>query len=198
MNHRDTSMRNPFLFLCAALGTTLLISCGGGGGGSAPVAAAPPVPTSFWTMDTFKYVNGGFSSQSSSSNGGKNLTVAVISTATLAGGDQSNGAFSGSALSFAFVGGRAGTYNIVPNLSTLINGTTTTSPISVEVNVGTAVTTGSSLYAAASGQIIVTRDSAGKFRFDSLGTIPTGKKLDVAGGVAGSPPTMMLTIKDAF
>ena len=180
------------------MGTALLISCGGGGGGSAPVAAAQPVQTSFWTMDTFKYVNGGFSSQSSSSNGGKNLTIAVVSTATLAGGDQNNGAFSGSTLSFTFVDGGTGTYNIVPNLSALINGTATISPISVEVNVGTAVTTGSSLYAAVSGQITVTRDSAGKFRFDSLGTIPTSKKLDVAGGVSGSLPTMMLTIKDAF
>ena len=191
-------MRNPFLSLCAAMGTVLLISCGGGGGGSAPVTAAPLAPTSFWTMDSIKYVNGGFSSQSSSSNGGKNLTIAVVSTATLAGGDQNNGAFSGSTLSFAFVDGGTGTYNVVPNLSALINGTATTSPISVEVNVGTAVTTGSSLYAAVSGQITVTRDSAGKFRFDSLGTIPTSKKLSVAGGVSGSLPTMMLTIKDAF
>ena len=144
-------MKTPLLAPVAIVSTALLIACGGGGGGVAPLVTAPPAPTSFWTMDSFTYVNGGFSSQSTSINGGKNLTVAVVSTATLAGGDQKNGAFSGSSLSFAFVGGRAGTYNIVPNLSTLINGTTTTSPTSVEVNVGTAVTTGSSLYSATSG-----------------------------------------------
>ena len=190
-------MKNPLLPAVVLVSTALLIACGGGGG-AAPVVTAPVTPTSFWTMDSFTYVNGGFSSQSTSLNGGKNLTVAAISTATLSGGDQSNAAYAGSTLSFAFVDAGTGTYNIVPSLSTLVNGTSTISPISVEAQIGTAVTTGSSLYAATSGQIAVARDSAGKFRFDSVGALPTGKKLDVAGGVAGAPTSMVLTIKDAY
>ncbi len=185
-------------FLLAA-SSALFVSCGGGGGGeSTPPASAPIPPSSYWKMDSFFYANGGNSAQSTNVVGSKTLTVAVVSTATLSGGDTSNGAYSGSALTLSFIQAGPGTYNIVPDRSTLINGTTTVNPITVESNIGIAVTTGSSLYAASSGQITVTRDSGGKYHFDSVGAVPTTKTISVLGGVSGAPATMLLSIKDAF
>jgi hypothetical protein len=192
-------MTNRIITLLLAAVTFLLVSCGGGGGGdSTPSATAPVTPTSYWKMDSFFYANGGNSAQSTNVVGSKTLTVAVVSTATLSGGDTSNGAYSGSALTFSLIQAGPGTYNIVPDRSTLINGTTTVNPITVESNIGIAVTTGSSLYAASSGQITVTRDTSGKYHFDSVGAVPTTKTISVLGGVAGSPTTMLLSIKDAF
>jgi hypothetical protein len=186
--------------LLGAIACAALISCGGGGdGGSSPSPNAPAAPTSYWTMNAYSYTNGFFSSQTTSTlSNGKQLTVAAISTATLSGGDTTNGAYSGSALTLSFLGSAPGTYNIVGDQSTLINSLPSANPIYVESNVGVAVTTGATLYAATSGQITVTRDSAGKFHFSSVTALPTTKRLDVLGGVAGAPATMNLTIHDAY
>lgn len=192
-------MQRSVITLLITIATAFLVSCGGGGGGdSTPPAAAPLPPSSFWKMDSFFYANGGNSAQSTNPVGTKTLTVAVVSTATLSGGDTSNGAYSGSALTISFIQGGPGLYNIVPDRTVLINGTSTVNPMTVESNIGIAVTTGSSLYAATSGQVTVTRDAAGIYHFDSAGGIPMTKKLNVLGGVAGAPTSMLLSIKDAF
>jgi hypothetical protein len=149
-------------------------------------------------MDSHTFVNGGFSSQSTSTIGSRPITVAVVSTATLAGGDASNGAYSGSSLSFSFVANGAGTYHLVPDTASLLASDPATNPMMVQSNVGIAVTTGATQYTVGSGQITVMLDGAGKYHFDSAGTLPTTKTLDVLGGVAGAPPAMALTVHDAY
>lgn len=149
-------------------------------------------------MDSFNYVDGGFSSQSTATIGGKAVTVVVVSTATIAGGDTRNGAYSGGSLSFSFLGTAGGTYTIAPSKAALVSADPATNPIVVESNVGVAVTTGSTLYTAASGQVTVTLDANGKYHFASVAPLSTTKTLDVLGGVAGAPASMALTIHDAY
>lgn len=178
----------------AVVASVMLASCGGGGSDSSSTTP----PTSYWTMNSFTYVDGGFSSQSTASIGGKPVTVVVVSTATLAGGDTSNGAYSGGSLSFSFLGTTGGTYNVVASKATLVSADPATNPIVVESNVGVAVTTGSTLYTAASGQVTVTPDASGKYHFASVAPMASTKTLDVLGGVAGAPASMALTIHDAY
>lgn len=182
--------------LAVVITATLLAACGGGGGDSSPAAAGP---TSWWTLDSHTYVNGGHSSQSTTP-GTNPTTVAVISTATTAGGDSSNGAYSGSSLSFSFKGTSAGSYVVVPDRATFVSTPATSNPILVEVDVGIAVTTGSSVYTASSGAVQVSRDAAGTYHFDTdtVVGVPTAHTMDVLGGVAGAPATMRLVVRDAF
>lgn len=180
----------------AALASAALVACGGGGGDSGSGGATP---SSFWTMDAHTYVNGGNSAVSTSSASGTLVTTAVISTATTSGGDTSNGAYSGSSLSFVFKGAPLdGAYNVVPDRAAFLAADAATSPILVDVNVGIAVTTGSSVYTASSGRVLVTRDNGGVYHFSTLAAIPTSKTLDVLGGVAGSPASMALKVTDAY
>jgi hypothetical protein len=187
---RFAKMANRIVLLSICAGT--LAACGGGGSDSTTAA-----PTSYWTMDSHTYVDGGVSSQSTGAIGGKPLTVVAVSTATTDGGDQSNGTYSGSALTFSFLGTSAGTYNIVPSKAALVAADSATNPILVESNIGIAVTTGSSLYTATAGQVVVTFDATGKAHFATVAPLATTKTLDVLGGVVGSPPAMTLTIHDA-
>ena len=175
----------------AVLATAALTGCGGGG--SDPQA---PAPTSYWTMNAYQYVTGG-SSISRTTVSDRPFTIAVISTATPAGGDVSNGAYSGSALAFSFIGSLPGTYSVARDREALIASSTSTNAILVQSTVGTAVTTGSTQYAATAGQVVVTLDNTGKYRFSSVGTLVAAKTLEVGGGVAGAPPSMTLTIHDA-
>ena len=96
--------------LAVAAAAVILASCGGGGSDDSANA-----PTSYWTMDSYTYVDGGISSQSTAAIAGKSVTVVAVSTSTLNGGDKSNGAYSGGALTFSFLGTSGGTYNIVPS-----------------------------------------------------------------------------------
>jgi len=188
-------MNNPLSKTLALIASVALAACGGGSDSSSdPVAATP---SSYWTMDSHTYVNGGFSSQTTSTVGSRQITVAAISTATLAGGDTSNGAYSGSALSISFVAKGAGTYTVVPDTAALLASDPATNPMVVQSNVGIGVTTGATLYTASTGQVTVIVDSAGKYHFDSVGTLPTAKTIDVLGGVAGAPGSMALTVHDA-
>lgn len=172
-----------------------LASCGGGGDDG---SSSAPAATSYWTLDTYSYQNGGFSATSTTTLGTTPVTVAVVSTATLNGGDKSNGAFSGSSLSFSFKGTTAGIYQVVASTTALVAADPTTLPIVVQTTVGTAVTTGSSVYTASSGQVKVSTDTAGKFHFDSVGALPAAKTQDVLGGISGAAAAMNLTIHDAY
>jgi hypothetical protein len=188
-----TSMRASCVAVLSALA---LAACGGGGGDSTPAASGA---TSWWMLDSRTYVNGGNSAQSTTP-GANPTTVAVMSTATIAGGDTSNGAYSGSSLQISFKGASAGTYTVAPDRETFVNTPASANPIFVEATVGIAVTTGSSVYTASSGAVQVTLDSAGKYHFDTdtVVGLPTARTMDVLGGVVGAPATMRLLIRDAF
>jgi hypothetical protein len=180
------------IMLCAM--SLVVASCGGGGGGG----ESSSTPASFWSMDGHTYTSGGYSTQSDGALGGHPVTIAVVSTATLAGDDKSNGAYSGSALTFSFAGGVPGTFNVVKDKATFVSADPSTSPILVESNIGIAVTTGATLYTATSGQVAITRNADGKLHFDSVTALPADKTLDVSGGISGAPRTMALTIHNAF
>lgn len=178
------------------LATAVLSACGGGGSSS---SSSGTNPASYWTMDSHHYINGGNSAVSTSSGTGTLVTTAVVSTATLSGGDSSNGAYSGSALTFAFKGTSVtGIYTVVPDRAAFLAADVSTAPMLVEITVGVATTTGSSQYAATSGQVQVTRDTSGGYHFATVAAMPTTKRLDMLGGVAGAPAAMALTIVDAY
>ena len=178
------------------LATAILTACGGGDTASSSNSSDP---TSYWKMDAYEYINGGNSAVTTSSITGVPVTTAAISTATLSGGDSSNGIYSGSALTFTFKGTPVtGVYSVVSSRTAFVAADVSTAPIFVEATVGIARTTGSSQYAASSGQVQVTRDTSGTYHFTSVAAMPTTKTLDVLGGVAGAPSTMALSIVDAY
>ena len=181
-----------------SVATVILTACGGGGGEGSH--SGDTDPASYWTMDSHRFINGGHSAVSTNSMNGVPVTTAVVSTATLSGGDSSNGAYSGSALTFAFKGAPlTGIYTVVPDRATFMAADVSTAPILVDVTVGLATTTGSSSqYSASSGQIHITRDTSGNYHFASVAPMPTRKTLDVLGGVAGAPAAMPLAIVDAY
>lgn len=179
--------------LSAWLAVMALASCGGGGG-SGGTDDSP----SQWSMDEHTYLNGGSSSHATQVVAGKTITVYTVSTATTTGGDKANGKYSGSALSISLVGIGAGSYNVVPSAAELTRADPATHPVLVECDVGIAVTTGATAYTARSGQVRVTRDADGTYRFSSVGTLPMVKTREVLGGVDGAPETMSLTIEDAY
>ncbi len=193
-----------------ALGAIMFVTaCGGGGGDGTPVGgdggevAPPPAADSYWTMDSHTYLNGGHSQQTAATLGdGRPYTIVVVSTATLAGGDQSNGAYSGGGLNFTFLGSAPGTYTVVPDRPALLAAPDGSKAIFIESMVGigseTGVSTGAStLYTAASGQVEVTKDAAGVYHLSTPDELRTVKTLDVEGGVSGAPATMQLKIHNA-
>jgi len=192
--------RRFILRALALTGLVLVAACGGGGGGGEGGAGGggdgEPAPANSWAMDGYRYFSGGHSESTTSTAGDRPRTVAVVSTATTSGGDQANGKFSGSALMLTFNGTGAGVYNIVPSRAVLVADGVVAHAILVEVVVGSAVTTGSTLYTALSGTVAVTVDEGGKFHFDAS-KVPMARTLDVTGGVADAPATMTLEIKDA-
>ena len=216
---------NIKLVVCAF--AAVLAGCGGGGGGGgvakplcpassascdvsalpAPPAstlgAAPVAATSYWTMDGYTYENGGNSAQkattlSTPGCGEVPMVIAIVSTATLSGGDTKNGAYSGSAVTFDLLGASPGIYNLVPSEEVLIESNPANHPIYMTTQIGVGVNTGSSVYTATSGQVKVSQDSAGKYHFDTVTPLTVSKTQDVLGGVAGAPATMTLTIVDAY
>lgn len=177
-----------------------LAACGGGGGAEgAHESPASPSAANYWTLDSHRYVDGGHSSKSTSTSTGVAVTTVVVSTATTSGGDASNGAYSGSSLSFVFKGSPVdGIYTLVPSQDAFIAADVATSPMLLNANVGVAVTTGSTQYTAASGTVRVTQDGSGQYHFSTVNSVPAIKTLDVLGGVVGAPNTMNLTIVDAY
>jgi len=177
--------------IATAIAIVCLTGCGGGGGGTSDSSSTP---NGYWTMNAYRYVDGGYSAASTTTQG---YTSAAVSTATLTTNDLSNGAYSGSVVSFLFLGTAPGVYTLVPDQATLINTPAAANPMVVQIVVGAAVTTGSTQYTAASGQVTVSLDVAGKYHFTSIGALPMTKTLDVKGGVVGAPATMSLTVFDA-
>lgn len=193
-------MKNIRRLSLVALASGLLLSaCGGDGSGGSPApAVAAPLPTSSWKMDAFLFPNGFNSETRSSIITGLQTTVAVVSSSSVNGVDDGNGAYSGSSLSFTFRGISPGTYNVVQDNATFIASSPANSPIVVTSMIGQGTTTGSNQYTASTGQVTVTKDSAGKFHFQSVSPLTTSKTVSSGGGVAGSPAFMMLDIKDAY
>ena len=189
-------IKNFVKIVALATAMTLLFGCGGGGGGG---GSAMSLPTSYWTLDSHTFVDGGYSTASTNLIGGRPVTVAIVSTATLAGGDKNNGDYSGSLISFTFGGTAAGIYQVTADKNALSSTYgLTTLPIIVESMVGIAVTTGATQYRGSTGQVKVTIDGAGKYHFESIGPITAAKTLDVKGGVVGAPASMALNIYDAY
>lgn len=52
------------------------------------------------------------------------------------------------------------------------------------------------MYRAKSGQVEITKDSAGMFHFSTSQALPTVKASDIEGGVDGAPDEMLLSMND--
>ncbi|RRS01194.1 hypothetical protein EIP75_21710 [Aquabacterium soli] len=192
-------MKRALEILLLATAAAVLTACGGGGNAPEVKVQSRPTATSYWTMDANNYVNGGNTAQTTNSGTGTLVTTVVVSTATLNGGDQSNGAYSGSSISFVFKGTPPdGIYTLVQDQAAFLAADPLTAPMLVTVNVGVAVTTGSSQYTAQSGTIHVTRGSDAVYHFTTVAPVFATKTLDVSGGVAGAPNVMTLNIADAY
>lgn len=192
-------MKRALLFAALASTISLMTACGGGSNDPVVTQNARPAATSYWTMDANNYINGGNTVQTTNAGTGALVTTVVISTATLNGGDRSNGAYSGSSISFIFKGTPVdGIYTLVQDQSAFLSASPTTAPMLVIVNVGIAVTTGSTLYTALSGTVHVTSDGDGVYHFTTVAPVFASKTLDVSGGVAGSPNVMTLNVADAY
>lgn len=181
----------------AVAASVILASCGGGGGGESEGEGAATF--GFWTMDSYQYQSGGNSSVSSTKFNTRTVTVAALSTATISGGDQSNGAYSGSSLTFSLNNAIAGVYTVTSDKAALSNeDATLPNLVVVESVLGIARTSGSTSYIGQSGTVRVTIDENGKYHFDTAGAVvPMAKQLDVLGGVAGAPAGMSLVVQDA-
>lgn len=193
-------MKNIRRLSLVALASALLLSaCGGGGDDPAAPTASPPVPTSYWDMDAYRYVNG-FNSVTTSNIVGDipDYTVAAISSVTTTPTSSSNlGAYTDSALAFQLIGSAPGTYTVAP-ADQLKQKTRSNNYIAVQSDIGIGVTTGSTRYVATSGTVTVTKDSHGIMHFTSATPLTMVKTLDILGGVAGAPNTMTLNIVDAY
>jgi len=187
-----TILRATLVTLTAAV----LTACGGGGGGSSDGEADA---SSYWTLDEYEYLNGHYSASSSSDASGETVTTYVVSTATMAGGDTSNGAYSGSSLAFILKGSPdAGVFTVVPDRQTFLDTDVSVAPIVVEATVGINTTTGASQYRATSGSVEVSVDESGDLHFSSVGSLPATKAMDVQGGVDDAPASTTLEIVDAY
>ena len=180
-------MVSRWMALCAIMFVT---ACGGEG-------TPPPTADSYWTMDSHTYMNGGHSEQQPATIAGRQYTIVLVSTATLAGGDQSNGAYSGGSLHFTLLGSAPGIYTVVPDRAALLAAAEGSKAIFIESMVGIAVTTGSTVYTPASGQVEVTRDTDGVYHLSTPDELQAVKTMDVEGGVSGAPATMRLKIHNA-
>ncbi|MDO4232858.1 MAG: hypothetical protein Q4D19_12075 [Lautropia sp.] len=166
----------------------------------------PVDQNSFWTVDQYRYVAGGHTAVSDSKLDGYPFTVWNTSTFNYDGGTDTrhaNGAFSGSTVQFLFSGNEGGIFDVAPNMNAFVTAVTAGAKVVlVEVYLGTSApglgtTAGTALYYASSGQVQISKSADGKFRFDSVGSLPIAKAIEALGGIAGgSPEQMTLTLNN--
>lgn len=175
-----------------------LSACGGGGGGGDGEASRP---SSYWSMDGYVYVNGGHSATTTTprDSAGNVIQLTATSTATVSGGDSSNGSYSGSAVNFMYYPLGAGTYTVVSSREVLVATPPTSRAIFVETTVGVATTSGSTQYQSRSGgSVSISVDSAGSYHFATPSPLLMGKHLEVGGGIVGAPASMELSLFDVY
>jgi len=171
----------------------LLISCGGSSDDE-PFTEGSLV--SKWSFEDYDYI-GGFSS------GGSRVTfenvpfgVLVITTEE----DENNGAFSGSSLTITYPLRGPGNYNVVSLGETgeFLSEQSTEKALTISCTVGSAFVNATRYEALNGGQVLVSVDSNGNYRFNTSSPILIGKALDLEGGVPDRPDSGNLTIEDAY
>lgn len=189
--------------------SSILVACGGGGGdGSSSVsdtdsAGTPPSSTSasYWTMDGYKYLNGGDSVGSTvpspTPSDTRMIGIRTVST-TAVNPDLSNGVFSGGTVQVVYVANGAGTYTVLPSMDALLAATGTSNAVAIQSLVGTYQSTGSTVYSATGGTVDITFDAAGKPHFSSEGALSTTKTQDLNDGVPSAPSSMKLTLANVY
>ncbi len=171
----------------------VLTSCGGGRDDESLTVDSL---VSKWSFDDYDYV-GGFSS------GGNSVTfedvpfgVLVITTEE----DQSNGVFSGSGLTITYPLRGPGNYQVVSSdeIGQFLSDESTEKVLTLNCTVGTASVNATRYEALSGGQILVSIDSRGNYKFNTTSPISMGQSLDLEGGVPNRPDSGNLTIEDAF
>lgn len=172
---------------------SVLSACGGGDDGVARDSAQ--APDNHWRMDNLTYVAGSSSQTLVSPMDPRGGVTVAVGTPSTTRSDEVNGEYSGSVLGLQISGVDAGTYDVVPDLSTyLTKSAAGARVIVVQADVGISVTTGSVHYVATSGKVQVTKDGKGRFHFSTNAPLPMEKNLEVLGGIDGAPQTMMLSM----
>ena len=151
---------------------------------------------SHWKFAGYTYTRG-TSSQSSSAQDDKTLTVVVVST-TGNGGDH--GAYSGSALTFSFYSDLGTGKYTLANTETMVSNPGS-KIIDITCTIGTAVATGATLYTRtvnSTATADVTKDSDGQYHITLSTPVTLTKDVEVSGGVSGAEDTYQITVDNAY
>ena len=145
-----------------------------------------------WQVGNNVYFGGeGASASEMVVNSNNSFGVVVVGTNQ----DTSNGAFSGSSIAITHTLSGSGLYQIKEQIDVGAE-----KQISISVNVGTGVTTGSTEYVSANeiNNVEVIVDDNGKYHFTLSSVIILNKGVEVSGGVAGAPDTIDFTMNNIY
>jgi hypothetical protein len=176
----------------------LLVACGGGSDNK-PTSD----PTSYWTLDTNTYFVSAddpyrYTGTAAFFNNKQARVTSLLVEATPPASGVTR-LSSGGVLTLDFYGDAVGTYTVSRTLMDFWKTDPSEARISMNVslfNVGQVNFT--TFYGASSGQIVVTKDSAGRYHYDSVGEIVVTNLTEGGGGFKDAPASMRLTIKNAY
>ena len=172
---------------------TLFASCGGGGDDDNSLAVETSVTT--WQFDSFEYDGGVSAGDITTDSEGNDFGVLVVSTEE----DDSNGDYSGSALTFAFNAVGGGIYNVVSSseFAEARNEDPMVKVMTLSCTVGTARVDATRYDALSGGNASVSIDNLGRYHIDVAG-IQVNQTVNVGDGVPDAPPSASLQIDNAF
>ena len=194
-------MKSCFKLLTVALLTLCMVSFSCSKEDNLSPDTKPDRSTSTWVFASQGYTKGGKGASSQDNPGGikDGDYIAVAVSTSGDGGDY--GKFSGSTIIYSFRNGLgAGTYKITSEAE-MVSPENTEKLIEVRCVIGTAVTTGSSLYISnehSGGEAEISIDKEGKYHMTITEPTTLFKAVEVGGGVKGAEDKYSLTAKNIF
>ncbi len=186
-------MTNRYLIFAACLSAfSLLVACGGGSDDDfIPIDTTEETT---WQFNDFEY-EGGVSSQGNGDTSDGPFGVLVITTEE----DESNGDFSGSALTFTYADVGAGNYNVVTanDFASMRSEDSSAKVIVVSCTVGSATNSATRYDALSNGTASVTVDAEGKYHI-GITSLTVTKTIEVGNGVPNAPEIGTLNVTNAF
>lgn len=154
-----------------------------------------PDSDSYWKFGDYTYTSGGSSQDGETTHG--DFTAVVVSTS----GDGGNyGAYSGSGLTFTFPSNLgAGKYVLTSDIAMVSD--KGARQMEVTCTIGTAVNSGSVLYASTAnsdGTADLTIDKDGKYHISIDKPVVLEKSTVVGGGISGAADAYSITVHNAY